>query len=251
VAAFRTPEACADAFHAFFSWRTPGKSRNETPVEWPEDIPRRGKLTEAQALTLFAALGVPVVEFALAQAPDYAHPLPYPVAAKIVSAQIAHKTEAGGVALGIRDGRELKEKIESLRKAVPGHLLEPILLQEMQSGLAEAIVGYRDDPVVGPLVMVGAGGTLAELYNDVVLRLAPVDEAQALEMIGQVKGFAVLRGYRGLPRGDLKALARAVAALSRLALAAGRPVREAEANPVMVKRGGVVAVDGLAVMKEA
>jgi len=99
--------------------------------------------------------------------------------------------------------------------------------------------------------MVGAGGILAELYNDVVLRLAPVDEAQALEMIGQVKGFAVLRGYRGLPRGDLKALARAVAALSRLALAAGRPVREAEANPVMVKRGGVVAVDGLAVMKEA
>ena len=108
----------------------------------------------------------------------------------------------------------------------------------MESGLAEAIVGYRDDPVVGPLVMVGAGGILAELYNDVVLRLAPVDEAGALEMIAQVKGFAVLRGYRGLPPGDLQALARAVAAMSRLALLAGRPVREAEANPVIVKATG-------------
>jgi len=251
VAAFRTPEACADAFHAFFSWRTPRQSRNETPAQWPQDIPRRGRLTEPQALTLFAALGVPVVEFALAQAPDYAHPLPYPVAAKIVSAAIAHKTEAGGVALAIRDGEELKEKIRNLRQAVCGHPLERILLQKMESGLAEAIIGYRDDPVVGPLVMVGAGGTLAELYNDVVLRLAPVDEAEALEMIGRVKGFAVLRGYRGLPQGDQKALARALAAFSRLALAAGRPVREAEANPVIVKPDGVVAVDAVAVMKEA
>jgi hypothetical protein len=120
----------------------------------------------------------------------------------------------------------------------------------MEQGLAEAIVGYRDDPVVGPLVLVGAGGILAELYNDVVLRLAPVGEAEALEMIGQVRGFAVLRGYRGLPPGDLQALARAVAALSRLALLDGRPVREAEANPVIVRAKGAVAVDALAVLKE-
>jgi hypothetical protein len=98
--------------------------------------------------------------------------------------------------------------------------------------------------------MVGAGGVLAELYNDVVLRPAPVDEAGALEMIGQVKGFAVLRGYRGLPQGDVQSLARALAALSRLALVPGRPVREAEANPVIVKPDGVVAVDALAVLKE-
>ena len=121
----------------------------------------------------------------------------------------------------------------------------------MQSGLAEALNGYRHAPVVGPLVMVGAGGTLAELYNDVVLRLAPVDEAAALEMIGQVKGLAVLRGYRGLPQGDVGALARALAAPSRLALCPGRTVREAEANPVIVGRDGAVAVDALAVMKEA
>jgi hypothetical protein len=116
--------------------------------------------------------------------------------------------------------------------------------------VGEAIVGYRDDPVVGPLVLVGAGGILAELYNDAVVRLAPVDEAEALEMIGRVKGLALLRGYRGRPRGDLAALAQAVAAMSRLALLAGRPVREAEANPVIVQERGAVAVDGLVVLKD-
>jgi acyl-CoA synthetase (NDP forming) len=245
IAAFRTPEACADAFHAFFSWRTPKRVGSERPVEWPEEMPAKGKLTEVDALKLFAALGVPVVESAIARAPDYAHALPYPVVAKIVSAEIAHKSELGGVVLGIAGRVDFEGKIRSI--AQNG---EPILVQKMATGLAEAIIGYRDDPVVGPLAMVGAGGILAELYNDVVLRLAPVDEAGALEMIGQVKGFAVLRGYRGLPPGDLKALARALAALSRLALCAGRPVREAEANPVIVKRDGVVAVDALAVMKE-
>ena len=98
--------------------------------------------------------------------------------------------------------------------------------------------------------MVGAGGILAELYNDVVLRLAPVSEAEALEMISQVKGFAPLRGYRGRAQGDLAALAQAVSAMSRLALLAGRPVREAEANPVIVQEKGVLAVDAFAVLKE-
>jgi hypothetical protein len=208
-----------------------------------------GKLNEEQSQRLFKTLGVPVVESAIARAPDYAHPLQYPVALKIISADIAHKTDAGGVVLEVEDFRGLKENALKIGKAT-GKPVAEILVQRMEQGLAEAIVGYRDDPVVGPLVMVGAGGILAELYNDVVLRLAPVDEAGALEMIAQVRGFAVLRGYRGLPPGDVQALARAVAAMSRLALLAGRPVREAEANPVMVKARGVVAVDALAVLKQ-
>ena len=120
----------------------------------------------------------------------------------------------------------------------------------MQSGLGEAIIGYRDDPLVGPLALVGAGGVMAEIYKDVVLALAPVSVEEAEEMIARVKGLAVLRGYRGLPRGDLRALARALAALSRLALVAGRPVAEAEINPMIVKREGVVAVDGLVILKD-
>ena len=128
---------------------------------------------------------------------------------------------------------------------------ERVLVQEMQSGLAEAIVGYRDDPVVGPLVLVGAGGVLAEVYRDYALSIAPVGETEAAEMLEQVKGLAAIRGYRNLPRGDMKALAQAVSALSRLALAKGRPVREAEINPLIVKADGVVAVDALVARKGA
>ena len=98
--------------------------------------------------------------------------------------------------------------------------------------------------------MVGAGGTLAEIYEDVAVEAAPVSEAEARAMIERVKGLAVVRGYRNLPRGDVAALARAVAALSRLALLPGRPVREAEVNPLIVKPDGVVAVDALVAFKE-
>jgi hypothetical protein len=121
----------------------------------------------------------------------------------------------------------------------------------MHTGLAEAIIGYRDDAVVGPLVLVGVGGVLTEIYRDIVLRMAPVSEEEAGEMIDRVKGFAAIRGYRNLPRGDVKALARAVSALSRLALVKGKPVREAEINPLIVSADGVVAVDALVALKEA
>ena len=99
-------------------------------------------------------------------------------------------------------------------------------------------------------MLVGAGGTLAEIYRDYALRLAPVTEDEAAAMIAEVKGLATIRGYRNLPRGDVAALARAVAALSRLALVAGQPVAEAEINPLIVQRDGVVAVDGLVVLKD-
>ena len=249
VAGFRTPEACADAFHAYFSWHAPRNLRDEAAPAWPKDVPAEGKLDEKQAATLFAALGVPVAGSAVARAPEYAHPLPYPVAVKILSGEITHKSDIGGIVLGVKDVHDLRGQVATLGRAT-GKSVERVLIQKMETGLAEAIVGYRDDPVVGPLVMVGAGGILAELYNDVVVRLAPVDEAGAQEMIAEVKGFAPLRGYRGQPQGDLAALARAVAALSRLALLAGQPVREAEANPVIVKTAGAVAVDALVVLKE-
>ncbi len=232
IAAFRTPEACADAFAAYFAWRAPREAPQLPPVVLP-----RG------TLDVFASLGITVAQSQVAQAPDFAHTVPYPVAAKIHSAGIAHKTQAGGVILGIRDREEFMEKARSLRSA-------QVLVQRMEAGLAEAIVGYRDDPLVGPVVLVGAGGILAELYKDYVLRLAPVSVEEAGEMIAEVKGLAVIRGFRNLPRGDVRALAQAVAAMSRLALVPGRPVAEAECNPVIVKSAGAVAVDGLIVMKE-
>jgi acyl-CoA synthetase (NDP forming) len=248
IAAFRTPEACADALAATFAWRSPRTRAAAAPTEWPPDLPRRGRLDEAQALALLASLGIPVAEHAIAQPPGYAHAIPYPVAAKALSADILHKTEAGAVCLGIADRAELEREVRAMLARVPA--ARGVLIQKMESGLAEAIVGYRDDPVAGPIVLVGAGGTLAEIYKDYALRLAPVSEEEALVMIEDVKGLATVRGYRGLPRGDVRALAKAVAALSRLALISGQPVAEAEINPLIVKREGVVAVDGLGVLKE-
>ncbi len=248
IAAFRTPEACADALAAAFAWRSPRTRAAAASKEWPPNLPRGGRLDEAQALGLFASLGIPVAEHAIAQPPGYAHAVPYPVAAKALSADILHKTEAGAVCLGIADRVELDREVRAMLERVPAARV--VLVQKMESGLAEAIVGYRDDPVVGPIVLVGAGGTLAEIYRDFALRLAPVSEDEAAAMIERVKGLATVRGYRNLPRGDVGALAKAVAAVSRLALVPGLPVAEAEINPLIVKREGVVAVDGLVVMKE-
>ena len=231
IPAFRTPEACADALAAFFSWQAP---RTPPALQVPEVL-------SENPFQLFAELGIPVAQWALAEAPDFAHSIAYPVALKRLE---AHKTERGGVVLGIADREEFEKEVKKISA-------ERVLVQKMHSGLAEAIVGYRDDAVVGPLVLVGVGGVLAELYRDIVLRIAPVSEEEAGEMIAQVKGFAAIRGYRNLRRGDVKALARAVSALSRLALMKGRPVREAEINPLIVKADGVIAVDALVVRKGA
>ncbi len=122
----------------------------------------------------------------------------------------------------------------------------------MKTGLAEALVGYRRDPVAGPIVVVGAGGILSELYNDACVRSAPVDRKTARAMIAGVRGLAVVAGYRGLPEGDLEGLADVIVRVSKLALCEAPGVLEAEINPVVVKAkgDGVVAVDGLIVLKE-
>ncbi|HYA46802.1 MAG TPA: acetate--CoA ligase family protein [Burkholderiales bacterium] len=254
IAAFRTPEACADAFAAYFRWRSPRSRAPALSPEWPASVPRTGKLNEAQALALFESLGATTAESVIAKAPDYRHALAYPVAAKVLSPAIAHKTEAGGVALGIADAGEyavrVHELLSGVRATQPQARVEGVLVQRMVRGLAEAIVGYRHDPVVGPLVLAGAGGVLAEIYNDVAVRLAPVTESEASAMIAEVKGLSLIRGYRNLPKGDVGALARAIAAISRLALVEAQPVLEAEMNPVIVRRDGAVAVDGLVVFRE-
>ena len=228
IAAFRTPEACADAFAAFFAWRAP---RERPAVNAPR--------LEREAFALLKNLNIEVAEQAIVQAPDFAHSVQYPIALKRLD--VEHKTEVGGVALNIQSGTELAQHARRMGQ-------QRLLVQRMEHGLAEAIVGYRDDPVVGPLVLVGAGGTLAELYKDFAVGLAPVSEAEAEAIIADVKGLAVIRGYRNLPRGDVKALAKAVAAFSTLA---GSRVREAEINPLMVKAQGVVAVDARVVFKDA
>ncbi len=227
IAGFRTPEACADAFAAYFAWRAPRERPSLSPVK-----------TETDPFQLLKSLGIPMVEQQVARAPDFAHSVPYPVAVKVLG--VEHKTEVGGVFLNV-DEKSFLPRVGEMK-------MDTILVQRMVQGLAEAIVGYRVDPVVGPLVLVGAGGTLAEIYQDVALALAPVSEDEAMAMIERVKGFSVLRGYRNLPRGDVEALAKAVAAFSRLCSLAS--IKEAEINPLIVGADGVVAVDVLVVARE-
>jgi succinyl-CoA synthetase beta subunit len=191
---------------------------------------------KGNAFDLLKELKIPAGRQQVARAPDFAHSVPYPVAVKVMD--VEHKTEMGGVLLNV--GRE------SFIEAAKRLGRKEILVQEMQKGLAEAIVGYRRDPVVGPIVLAGAGGVLSEIYRDVAIRMAPVSEAEAEDMIAEVKGLAVIRGYRNLPKGDLKALASAVSAFSRIC--AMDNVAEAEINPLIVKAEGVVAVDALVVL---
>jgi len=115
----------------------------------------------------------------------------------------------------------------------------------MESRLIELILGYRHDPLVGPTVLLGAGGIAAELSPDFALRLAPVSLEEARRMIVQVRQTRLIRGFRGLPEGDCEGLARTIAAFSTLACLAGVQVEEAEINPLFVRADGVVAVDGL------
>jgi acyl-CoA synthetase (NDP forming) len=209
------------------------------------------QLNEQQACRVFGALGVPQAQTAVMADANAKVDIGYPVVAKILSPDIAHKTDAGGVVLNIADAAALKQAATDIFTRVkakhPQAKLNGILVQRMERGLAEVIVGYKRDPQVGPLVVIGVGGVLAEIYKDFAMRLAPVTPETALQMIEEVKGLAVIRGYRGMTQGDCKALAEAVAAFSQLA--AFDDIAEAEINPLIVRKEGegVVAVDGLIV----
>ena len=255
IAAFRTPEACADALNAYLRW-TPPRRRASVPLNAAvrQELERHGAaatLNERDALALFSALGVTVAE-CRSMAPEGPAPadIAYPVVAKILSPEIAHKSDLGGVAVNIADAAALLRAARRIHDAVaaarPETRLDGILVQPMAQGLAEAIVGVHMDPLAGPIVMVGVGGVLAETYQDLAIRLAPVDQDEALTMIREVKGLAPLFGARGRPKGDVEALARSVAALSALAEDPGSRVLEAEINPLIVRGEGrgAVAVDG-------
>ncbi|MDB5412037.1 MAG: hypothetical protein JWR10_372 [Rubritepida sp.] len=241
IPAFRTPESLADAMRAYLNWQGPNP-----PASLPApEITLPEAPDEADARDLFAALGL-ATPFARMRTPaDIPDDMRYPVALKILSPDIAHKTEMGGVALNIPDADALREAATKMGATVAVAALDArltgFLVQPMARGLAEVILGFRRDPEVGPVVLLGAGGVLAELHRDVTLRLAPVDEAGARSMIADVRALRVIEGWRGLPRGDVEALVRAIVAVSRLA--ALPEIREAEINPLMIHESGVTVAD--------
>ncbi|SDC43638.1 acetate--CoA ligase family protein [Belnapia rosea] len=254
IAGFRTPETCADALHAYLTWQAP-RPRPAVPdaalaaAHGLLAARAAGVLDEAESCALFAALGIEVPALQLLQSPgDFRGEGSFAV--KILSPDIAHKTDAGLVRLGLQGEAAVRaaagELLDRARSQFPAARIRGALAAPMQRGLAEVILGFRRDPEVGPVVVLGMGGVLAELRRSFTLRLAPVSAAEAGEMVAELAELKPLAGWRNLPRGDLAALARAVEALSRLA--ALPAVQEAEINPLIIRaeaEGGAVAVDGL------
>jgi acyl-CoA synthetase (NDP forming) len=252
---FRTPEACADAVAATLSRRSP---KPIMTFSQPEVGGAGRMLDELAAYALLDRINIPRAP-SLAVGADIrelpALPFPYPVAVKALSADIAHKSDVGGVALGIDNAVDLLAAIAGIRKAVhvrTGLQPDRMIIQPMIAGLGEVLIGYRVDRDVGPLVMVAAGGIMTEIMRDRSLRLAPVDIAEARDMISEVRALKVLTGVRGRPAGDLDALARAIVALSKIATMTDPAISEAEINPLIVlpSEQGVVAVDALVKVSE-
>ncbi len=176
-----------------------------------------------------------------AEAADKAKQIGFPVALKLVAPEIVHKTESGAVVLGLRSAGEVDAAGKDLlAKTSKAHLL----VQEMVQG-TEVLVGARTDPQYGPFLMVGLGGIFVEVLKDVALRLLPVSEGEALEMLKELRGYKILTGVRGQPPRDIKALARAMAGVAELFAAQREHLSDFEINPLMVRPEGqsVAAVD--------
>ncbi|MBO9353418.1 CoA-binding protein [Bordetella petrii] len=232
------------------------------PAERPRNpgtgLPRQaGPLSEVQAKHLLAAAGLrmPAEELVAtaAQARKAAQALGFPVAMKIVSAQVPHKTEVGGVLLNVADARAAVEGFDTLlarvRKARPDAHIEGVLISPMAPEGVETIVGTTLDPVFGPVVMFGLGGITAECFKDVALRVAPVDEATARGMVAETRAAALLQGWRGAAPCDVDALVHTIVAISELAAHAGTRIQSLEINPLRVLPGsqGVAALDAMIV----
>ncbi|CEJ14534.1 succinyl-CoA synthetase subunit beta [bacterium YEK0313] len=229
------------------------------PAVGLDDMPRLTgtETTEAAAKAFLVKAGLQALPEEVAATPDAAAAiaarLGRPVALKIVSADIAHKSDAGGVALGIAPddvAARSRAMLAAVAAAAPDARIDGILVGPMAGDGVELIVAARTDPVFGPVVMVGAGGVFVEVMRDVVFRAAPVDEAGARAMIDALKGRALLAGLRNRPAVDVAAAARAIAALSRVAAANAGSFDTIEINPLLVRAGDAVMLDALITRKD-
>jgi acyl-CoA synthetase (NDP forming) len=172
---------------------------------------------------------------------------------KIASPDILHKSDIGGVLIGLASEAEVErgfgELLARARGAHPEARVQGCLVAPMIAGGAEFVLGTNLDPVFGPVVMVGLGGIFVEILHDISLRLAPVGLAQAHAMLRELKGFALLEGARGRPPSDVEALARAIVDLSAFALAHAHDIVSCDINPFLVLTQGAVALDAVIVRK--
>ncbi|HYZ34615.1 MAG TPA: acetate--CoA ligase family protein [Crenalkalicoccus sp.] len=253
LAVFRSMRRLMNAIRLWQGYHAPRAAPAEVQGGAVALPPSPCVLAEAEAKALFARAGVPTVEERRAAdaeaAVAAAEALGFPVALKLDSPDIAHKTEAGGVALNLADVAAVRAAFDAILAAARRYdaraRLDGVLVQRMAPKGVELILGTRRDPQFGPMLLVGTGGVQAELWRDVALDLAPVSPARAEEMLRSLRGFPLLDGFRGAPRADLAAVARAVAAFSQFVASAGPRLQEAEINPLIAGAWGCLAVDGL------
>jgi acetyltransferase len=217
----------------------------------------RSALSEHESKQLIASWGVPITRESRASSPDEAvnaaQTIGYPVALKVDSPDILHKTEAGVVRLGLKNSDEVRaaftDVMSNARQHIPEGTINGALVQEMVTDAVEVIVGVSYDPQLGPVLLFGTGGVMVEVYNDVALRLCPITPSEALDMVLQVKGAKLLQGFRGRPRADIEALAKTLVQVSHLAVNLEGKLSELDINPLMAlpEGRGVKAADALVV----
>ena len=257
IACFRTPESCAEGIRAYLNTKAPKnnieKSYNFKGISNKLKGSPNKNLSEKNSLEIFKEIGINTVHFEIfsneEQAKHFASILGFPVAIKLLSNDFLHKTEIGGVELNINSMDSLISSYQKLSKISNNLNIKEnekkFLMQKMEKGLTEIILGYRVDELVGPIVMIGPGGVMSEIFDDKSIRIAPVEISDAMEMIKEVKSLISVQGFRGLPKADMKVLAQAIVQISQLASV--REIKDAEINPIIIKEGqeGLVAVDGL------
>ncbi len=217
----------------------------------------RALLSEVESKAALAAAGVRVTATELARSREevaaLAEAMGFPVALKVVSADVPHKSDVGGVRLGLAGRADVLAAHDAIMAAVgaarPDAVVEGVAVQEMAAPGVEVIVGVTADPQFGPVMMFGLGGIMVEVMGDVAFRLAPLGAGDARDMIDEIRGRPALDGARGRPPADLDALADVLERVS--AFAAAHPeVRELDLNPVIASPDGAVAADARIVLAE-
>ena len=213
-------------------------------------------LLETEAKTVCMEYGIPVTKFKLAknetEAAKFATSIGFPVVLKIVSPDIVHKSDVGGVIVSVKNVQEVRSSyiqiMGNVKKHNPKARIVGMLVQEMAPAGTEVIVGSIKDPQFGPALMFGLGGVFVEVLKDVTFRIAPLNEDEAAEMISEVKAYPLLKGYRNTPPADLKAIIQILLNTSKLVMD-NPEIKELDLNPIIVYEKGAKTVDARIILE--
>jgi len=217
---------------------------------------KRNNLLETEVKTVCMEYGIPVTKFMTAtneeEAVKFAEKIGYPVVMKIVSPDVVHKSDVGGVVVNIKTPQEAKNTynkiLDNIKKHNPKAQIKGVVVQEMAPPSTEVIVGAIKDPQFGQTLMFGLGGIFVEILKDVTFKIAPITEQEAREMVTEVKAYPLLRGYRGQPPSDINAIVKTLLATSKLVM--DHPeIKELDLNPVMVYEKGAKTVDARIILE--